>query len=192
MHYALCIMNYELNMVYLQLFLVYLKIGLLGFGGGYAMLSMIQFEVVEKHAWMTMSEFADVVALSQMTPGPISINCATYVGYQVGGIFGSLLASISIVLPSLILLYFVLRFLFKNKENLIIKNTLKNMKPFIAGLIFAAAMLMMNSANFPDVGLGENNISIIICAVSFVCVFFFKVNPMILIAMSGVAGAIFF
>ena len=79
-------------MIYLQLFLVYLKIGLLGFGGGYAMLSMIQFEVVEKHAWMTMSEFADVVALSQMTPGPISINCATYVGYQVGGIFGSLLA----------------------------------------------------------------------------------------------------
>ena len=179
-------------MIYLQLFWVYLKIGLLGFGGGYAMLSMIQFEVVEKHAWMTMSEFADVVALSQMTPGPISINCATYVGYQVGGIFGSLLASISIVLPSLVLLYFVLRFLFKNKDNFIIKTTLKNMKPFIAGLIFAAAMLMMNSANFPDVGLGNNNVSIIICAVSFVCVFFFKVNPMILIAMAGVAGIIFF
>ena len=179
-------------MIYLQLFWVYLKIGLLGFGGGYAMLSMIQFEVVEKHGWMTLSEFADVVALSQMTPGPISINCATYVGYQVGGLFGSLLASFSIVLPSLILLYFVLRFLFKNKDNFIIKTTLKNMKPFIAGLIFAAAMLMMNSANFPDAGLGENNISIIICAISFICVFFFKVNPMILIAISGVAGIIFF
>ena len=179
-------------MIYLQLFLVYLKIGLLGFGGGYAMLSMIQFEVVEKHGWMTMSEFADVVALSQMTPGPISINCATYVGYQVGGIFGSLLASFSIVLPSLILIYFVLRFLFKNKDNIIIKTTLKDMKPFIAGLIFAAATLMMNAANFPDVGLGKNNVSIIICAVSFVCVFFFKVNPMILIAMAGIAGVIFF
>jgi chromate transporter len=179
-------------MIYLQLFLVYLKIGLLGFGGGYAMLSMIQFEVVEKHGWMTLSEFADVVALSQMTPGPISINCATYVGYQTGGILGSLLASLAIVLPSLILLYFVLRFLFKNKDNFIVRTTLKNLKPFIAGLIFAAALLMMNSDNFPDVGLGENNISIIICALCFICVFFFKVNPMILIAISGVAGIIFF
>lgn len=179
-------------MIYLQLFWVYLKIGLLGFGGGYAMLSMIQFEVVEKHAWMTTSEFADVVALSQMTPGPISINCATYVGYQVGGIFGSLLASFSIVLPSLILLYFVLRYLFKHKDNFIIKTTLKNMKPFIAGLIFAAAMLMMNKATFSDFGLGENNVSVIICAVTFIAIFFFKVNPMIMIVLSGVAGLMFF
>ncbi|MBR7175842.1 MAG: chromate transporter [Bacteroidales bacterium] len=179
-------------MIYLQLFWVYLKIGLLGFGGGYAMLSMIQFEVVEKHAWMTMSEFADVVALSQMTPGPISINCATYVGYQVGGIFGSLLASFSIVLPSLILLYFVLRYLFKHKDNFIIKTTLRDLKPFIAGLIFAAAMLMMNKTTFSDFGIGENNISVIICAVTFVAIFFFKVNPMIMIALSGVAGLVFF
>ena len=156
------------------------------------MLSMIQFEVVEKHAWMTMSEFADVVALSQMTPGPISINCATYVGYQVGGIFGSLLASFSIVLPSLILLYFVLKFLFKHKDNFIIKTTLRDLKPFIAGLIFAAAMLMMNKTTFSDFGMGENNISVIICAVTFVAIFFFKVNPMIMIALSGVAGLVFF
>ena len=156
------------------------------------MLSMIQFEVVEKHAWMTMSEFADVVALSQMTPGPISINCATYVGYQVGGIFGSLLASFSIVLPSLILLYFVLRYLFKHKDNFIIKTTLRDLKPFIAGLIFAAAMLMMNKTTFSDFGIGENNISLIICAVTFVAIFFFKVNPMIMIALSGVAGLVFF
>ena len=156
------------------------------------MLSMIQFEVVEKHAWMTMSEFADVVALSQMTPGPISINCATYVGYQVGGIFGSLLASFSIVLPSLILLYFVLRYLFKHKDNFIIKTTLRDLKPFIAGLILAAAMLMMNKTTFSDFGIGENNISVIICAVTFVAIFFFKVNPMIMIALSGVAGLVFF
>lgn len=120
------------------------------------MLDMIEFEVVEKHAWMTMSEFADVVALSQMTPGPISINCATYVGYHVGGILGSLLASFSIVLP-----------------------------------FFAAAMLMMNKANFPDAGLGQNNICIIICAVTFIAVFFFKVNPMLMIALSGIAGFLF-
>lgn len=178
-------------MIYLELFWVYFKIGILGFGGGYAMLSMIQFEVVEKHNWMTMSEFADVVAISQMTPGPISINCATYVGYQTGGILGSLLASFSIVLPSLTLLYFVMKFLFKNRDNFIIKSTLKNIKPFIAGLIFAAALMLMNRTNFPDFGIGENNISLIICAVTFVCVFFFKVNPMIMILLSGVAGLAF-
>lgn len=179
-------------MIYLELFWVYFKIGLLGFGGGYAMLSMIQFEVVEKHSWMTMNEFADVVALSQMTPGPISINCATYVGYQVGGIFGSLLASFSIVLPSLVLLYFILRYLFKNKDNFVIKATLKNLKPFIAGLIFAAAMMMMNRSTFSDFGMGENNISVIICVITFIAIFFFKVNPMIMISLSGIAGLLFF
>ncbi len=178
-------------MIYWQLFWVYLKIGILGFGGGYAMLSMIQFEVVEKHSWMTVSEFADVVALSQMTPGPISINCATYVGYQMGGILGSLLASFSIALPSLILLYFVLRFLLKNKENFIISTSLKKMKPFIAGLIFAAATMMMNASNFPDAGLGNNNVSVLICAITFVCVFFFKTNPMLMILLSGMAGFLF-
>lgn len=175
-------------MIYLQLFWVYLKIGLLGFGGGYAMLSLIQFEVVEKHAWMTVSEFADIVAISQTTPGPISINCATYVGYTVGGVLGSLLSTFSLILPSLIILYFVIRFLLKNKENFIIKTTLAAMKPVIAGLIFAAGMLLMNASNFPDVGKGQSNISIIICALTFVCTFFLKMNPIILIILSGLAG----
>ena len=89
-------------MIYLQLFWAYLKIGIFGFGGGYAMLSMIQFEIVDHYGWMTVEEFADMVALSQMTPGPVSINIATYIGYTVGGIFGSLVATAAIVLPSLL------------------------------------------------------------------------------------------
>ena len=96
-------------MIYLQLFWVFLKIGLFGFGGGYAMLSMFQFEVVDHYQWMTSQEFADMVAISQMTPGPISINVATYAGYTVAGFAGSLIATFSIVLPSLILLFFVLK-----------------------------------------------------------------------------------
>ena len=175
-------------MIYLQLFWAYLKIGIFGFGGGYAMLSMIQFEIVDHYHWMTVEEFADMVALSQMTPGPVSINIATFTGYTVAGIWGSLLATFSIVLPSLLLLMIVLKFLFKNKENYIVKTTLTSMKPVIAGLIFVAALQMMNTNNFSDFGLHQSNISIIICAVSFICVFFLKINPILLIAASGLVG----
>ena len=92
-------------MIYLQLFWAYLKIGIFGFGGGYAMLSMIQFEIVDHYGWMTVEEFADMIALSQMTPGPVSINIATYIGYTVGGFWGSLVATSAIVLPSLLMLF---------------------------------------------------------------------------------------
>ena len=175
-------------MIYLQLFWTYLKIGIFGFGGGYAMLSMIQFEVVDNHSWMTIEEFADIVALSQMTPGPVSINIATFIGYTVGGFWGSMVATAAIVMPSLLLLVFVLRFLFKNKENYIVKTTLSSMKPVIAGLIFVAALMMMNPESFADAGLHGSNISVMICAVSFVATYFAKINPILLIIASGLVG----
>ena len=175
-------------MIYLQLFWAYLKIGIFGFGGGYAMLSMIQFEIVDHYGWMTTAEFADMVALSQMTPGPVSINIATYIGYTVGGILGSLVATSAIVLPSLLMLVLVLKFLFKNKDNYIVKSTLSSMKPVIAGLIFVAALQLMNSNNFIDFGLHQNNISVIICAVTFAGVFWAKINPILLILASGLVG----
>ena len=175
-------------MIYFQLFWAYLKIGIFGFGGGYAMLSMIQFEIVDHYGWMTLEEFADIVALSQMTPGPVGINMATFTGYTVGGFWGSMLATLSLVMPSLLLLVFVLKFLFKNKDIFIVKSTLSSMKPVIAGLIFVAALQMMNPGNFTDFGLHQNNISVIICAVSFVAVFFTKINPILLIIASGLVG----
>ena len=175
-------------MIYLQLFWAYLKIGIFGFGGGYAMLSMIQFEVVDHYGWMSIEEFSDMVALSQMTPGPVSINIATFIGYTVGGFWGSMVATAAIVMPSLLLLVFVLRFLFKNKENYIVKTTLSSMKPVIAGLIFVAALMMMNPETFADFGLHGSNISVIICAVSFIATYFAKINPILLIIASGLVG----
>ena len=175
-------------MIYLQLFWAYLKIGIFGFGGGYAMLSMIQFEVVDHYSWMSIEEFSDMVALSQMTPGPVSINIATFIGYTVGGFWGSMVATAAIVMPSLLLLVFVLRFLFKNKENYIVKTTLSSMKPVIAGLIFVAALMMMNPETFADFGLHGSNISVIICAVSFIATYFAKINPILLIIASGLVG----
>lgn len=175
-------------MIYLQLLWVFIKIGVLGFGGGYAMLSLIQHEVVDHYAWMTTTEFADMVAISQMTPGPISINMATYVGYTAGGFFGSLLASFALCLPSLVMVYFIIRLLMNKKGNTLMSNILKGLKPAIAGLIFAAGLSMMNAQNFVQIGKGENNLSIVICVLAFVASYFFKANPILLIVLSGVVG----
>ena len=175
-------------MIYLQLLWVFIKIGVLGFGGGYAMLSLIQHEVVDNYAWMTTTEFADMVAISQMTPGPISINMATYVGYTAGGFFGSLLASFALCLPSIIMVYFIIRLFMNKNGNRLMSNLLKGLKPAIAGLIFAAGLSIMNAQNFVQIGKGENNISIVICVLAFVASYFFKANPILLIVLSGVVG----
>ena len=155
-------------MIYLQLLWVFVKIGVLGFGGGYAMLSLIQHEVVDHYAWMSTTDFADMVAISQMTPGPISINLATYVGYTTAGFGGSLLASFALCLPSIIMVYFILKLFMSKKNNALMANTLKGLKPAIAGLIFAAGLSMMNTQNFVDFGRGQYNISVIICVLAFV------------------------
>ena len=175
-------------MIYLQLLWVFIKIGVLGFGGGYAMLSLIQHEVVDNYAWMTTTEFADMVAISQMTPGPISINMATYVGYTAGGFGGSLLASFALCLPSIIMVYFIIRLFMNKKGGTLMSNLLKGLKPAIAGLIFAAGLAMMNRQNFVEIGKGENNISIVICVLAFVASYFFKANPILLLVLSGVVG----
>ena len=175
-------------MIYLQLLWVFIKIGVLGFGGGYAMLSLIQHEVVDNYAWMTTTEFADMLAISKMTTGPISINMATYVGYTAGGFGGSLLASFALCLPSIIMVYFIIRLFMNKKSGTLMTNLLKGLKPAIAGLIFAAGLSMMNAQNFVQIGKGENNISIVICVLAFVASFFFKANPILLIVLSGVVG----
>ncbi len=175
-------------MIYLQLIYVFFKIGLFGFGGGYAMISLIQFEVVDHFAWMTMQEFADILAISQITPGPISINSATYVGFTVAGFPGAVTATVALCLPSLILMYFVIKFLFANTGNRYVQYVFSGLRPAIAGLIFAAALLLMNADNFPDVGIGKSNFSILICTATFIASYFYKVNPIILIILAGVCG----
>ncbi|MBO7443116.1 MAG: chromate transporter [Paludibacteraceae bacterium] len=173
-------------MMYLKLFWSFFKIGLFGFGGGYGMISMIQFDVVDKNGWMTNSEFADILALSQMTPGPISINCATYIGYNQGGIIGAIFTTFALCLPTILLMAIVITWLFKNKENHYVKALLSSLNPIVVGLIFSAGVLMMNKENF--IGIE----SIIVCAIVFVATFFFKVNPIYLIIMSGIFGYFYY
>lgn len=140
-------------MLYLQLFISFFKIGLFGFGGGLAILSLIQMEV-ESHGWMTQQEFVDIVAVSQVTPGPIGINCATYVGYTTAGIWGSVLATTAIVLPSLIIMLSICKayFWLSNhfRGNSYFEQTLRMLRFTVIGLVAAAALLLIKPTTFID------------------------------------------
>lgn len=141
-------------MIFLQLFLSFLKIGLFGFGGGFAILSLIQHEV-ESHGWMTSEQFVDIVAVSQVTPGPIGINCATYVGFTAtNSVWGSVIATSAIVLPSLVImlllckLYFVLNARFQ--RSIYFQQTMRMLRFSVLGLIAAAALCLMTPVSFID------------------------------------------
>lgn len=169
-------------MIYLQLFYSYLKIGFFGFGGGYAMLSLIQNEVVVNHDWISNSEFADIVAISQMTPGPIAINSATYVGYVVtGDVWGSLIATFAVCLPPLTLMLLITRFYMVLKDNLYVKSAMRGMQPMVIAMIAAAAVILITPETFIDAA------SWIIMGVTLIASIK-KVNPILLIVLSGVAG----
>ncbi len=141
-------------MIYLQLFLSFLKIGLFGFGGGLAVLSLIQHEV-ESHGWMSQEQFVDIVAVSQVTPGPIGINCATYVGYTATGcVWGSLLATSAIVVPSLIIMLLICKAYFyintRFQRNIYFTQTMRMLRFAVLGLIAAAALSLMTPVSFVD------------------------------------------
>ena len=182
-------------MLYLQLFLSFFKIGLFGFGGGLAILSLIQMEV-ETNGWMSQQEFVDIVAVSQVTPGPIGINCATYVGYTTAGFWGSVLATAAIVLPSLIVMLSVCKAYFwlsrRFQGNIYFEQTLRMLRFTVIGLIAAAALMLIKPTNFIDAASW-----IIFAAVAFLTVLpqFCKnkvtevlSHPILLIVLAGIAG----
>lgn len=144
-------------MLYLQLFWVYFKIGLFGFGGGYAMLSLIQDEVVRHYGWITTQEFTDIVAISQLTPGPIGINSATYVGYMAtGSVWGAALATFSVCLPSFLLVLAISLALKKFSQNQYVQGALIGIRPASVGLIASAAMMLMFHPSFiSNLGAGK-------------------------------------
>lgn len=173
-------------MIYLQLFLSYLKIGFFGFGGGYAMLSLIQNEIVEQRGWLDATEFADIVAVSQITPGPIAINSATYIGYEIGGMLGSVVATFAVCLPSLTLMLLLTWFFMRHRENRYIQTIMKAVGPVIVGMIASAALLLM----FPLSGTNENFTDVWSWILFAGCLVgsYFKVNPILMIVLSAVAG----
>lgn len=189
--------------LFLLLFYTFFKIGLFGFGGGYAMLSLIQGEVVTKYQWLTTSQFTDIVAISQMTPGPIGINSATYVGYSAVvnagyspamGVLGSAMATFAVVLPSFILMFTITKILIKYRETDLVDTMFSLLRPTVVGLIAAAALILMTPENFstPSINPWQFYISIFLFVAAFVGTQFFKINPIKMIIVCATAGFILF
>ena len=188
-------------MIFISLFYTFFMIGLFGFGGGYGMLSLIQNETVEHWHWLTSSEFTDIVAISQMTPGPIGINSATYCGYtavfkcynsHLMGILGSATATFALVLPSLILMILISKMFMKYMHHHSVESVFRGLRPAVVGLLAAATLLLMTPDNFstPSTDPWQFCISCFLFLAAFVGVKFVKVNPIRMILYCAVAGLV--
>ena len=178
-------------MLYIQLFYTFFKIGLFGFGGGYAMLSLIQGEVVSRYGWVTPQEFTDIVAVSQTTPGPIGINSATYVGFTAtGSIWGSVIATFAVVLPSFILMLTISKFFLKYQKHPSVEAVFSGLRPAVVGLLASAALGLMNVENFSSPT--KDTYSFVISCIIFITAFIgtkkYKVNPIMMIFICGIIG----
>ena len=173
-------------MIYLKLFYVFFKVGLFSFGGGYAILPLMQHEVVDVNKWISFKEFMDIVAVSQITPGPISINLATHVGYRIGGALGSTIATTSVILPSIIIISLIVIFLKRFNKLPVVQRIFKSLRVTIVGLILAAGIALFVKENFIDYK------SYIIFALVLIGGLVFKIGSITLIILSGVAGAILY
>ena len=190
-------------MIFIELLCSFLMIGLFSFGGGYGMLSVIQGEVVTRHAWLTAAEFTDIVAVSQMTPGPIGINSATYVGYtavlnatgsEALAVLGSFTASFAVMLPSVVLMLIVSRFFMKYSKHKNVENVFSLLRPAVVGLIASAALLLMTKENFgsPVETPLQFWVSVALFVAAFVAMKFFKVSPILILLLAGVFGGVFY
>ena len=203
----------DIILLYLQLFSTFFVIGIFTFGGGYAMLSLIQTQVVTAHAWMTESQFTDIVAISQMTPGPVGINCATYVGYDVLNIagaghmlsiLGSFWSTFALMLPSFLIVLTMVRFYQKVKDNKLFAGVMRWVRPAVCGLIGAAAVMLIIKTDWsgtpllssPSVSVLTDNFidwkSWILFAAAMVAALFFRANPILIIICGGIAGLLLY
>lgn len=177
-------------MIYLQLFLSFLQIGLFSFGGGYAAMPLIQGQVVTLHGWLTMSEFTDLITISQMTPGPIAVNSATFVGMKIAGIPGAVVATAGCILPSCIIVTILARLYLKYRNLDLLQGVLKSLRPAVVAMIASAGILILKNAFW---GSGES-ISLTGTEWSMVVIFGIcvlllrktKLNPIWVMVLAGV------
>ena len=182
-------------MIYIELFVTFFVIGMFTIGGGYAMLSLIQNKVVTEHGWLTDGTFTDIVAISQMTPGPIGINTATYIGYDVLAgtgasefmcVLGSFTATFAVVLPSFIIVLAICKVYEKFKEHYLFKGVMNGLKPAVLGLIGTAALGLATPENFIDWK------SYVLCLAAFAGLYFKKIGPFSAIGLGAIAGLILY
>ncbi|MEF9939421.1 MAG: chromate transporter [Clostridium sp.] len=182
-------------MIYLQLFLSFLQIGAFSFGGGYAALPLIQNQVVEIHGWLSLGEFTDLITISQMTPGPIAINSATFVGTKIAGIFGALAATLGCILPSCLIVSTIAYFYFKYKNLTVIQSVLHSLRPAVVAMIASAGLAIIISAFFGTEGVvaieNLNLSSVVIFGIAVILLRWKNLNPVTVMILSGVMEVIF-
>ncbi len=169
----------------LQLFISFFKIGAFSFGGGYAMLPLIEKEVIITHKWITSAEYIDILAIAEMTPGPIAINSATFLGYRVYGVLGSVVATLGVVLPSFIVMSIIFISMYRFKNSPYVDWVFKGIRPVVIGLI-AAAAVSVGRTSLVDIK------GIIIAIALFYSVTFKKLNPILAIIIAGIIGVILY
>jgi chromate transporter len=170
-------------MILFKLFLSFLKIGVFAFGGGYAMIPLIQQEIVIANKWLTMEEFVDLIAIAEMTPGPIAVNSATFVGYRVAGLTGSVVCTLAIVLLPFAIILVISRIFLRYRKSRVVQLFMEGIRPAVVALILAAA-LSVGKATKPDIA------GIIISLLIFWAVMKKKFHPILLIAASGMTGVL--
>lgn len=166
-----------------KMFYTFFKIGMFTIGGGYAMLPLIQKEVVEKNAWIEEKEFFELLALAQSSPGPIAVNSAVFIGYKQAGIIGSLVATLAIVLPSFLAILVIAAYLVSYRDNATVTAVFKGLRPAVVALIAAPLYSLAKSMNIGLVGL-------IVAVVAAVAIAFANVSPIAVIIMAAAAGLI--
>ena len=188
-------------MIFLELFYTFFIIGLFGFGGGYGMLSLIQTETVVNHQWLSSAEFTNIVAISQMTPGPIGINSATYCGYaavhnaemnDLWAVLGSATATFALVLPSLILMILISKMFMKYMHTPLVQSVFMGVRPVVVGLLAAATLLLCNAENFGSVNTNpwQFFISLFLFAATFIGTKWVKISPIRMICYAAIAGLV--
>ena len=193
-------------MLLAKLFLAFFKIGLFGFGGGLAIIQLI-YDSIKEFANISPEQFANIVAIAQVTPGPVAVNSATYVGYEVGGYLGSALATLGVATPAFIIIAMVANAVERYKESAAVKGALEGIRPATVGLIAAAVITIGSAAVMPKNSLGGNFavlrglslsvgnshidlIAILLCGLTILLIQKFKVNPMLVLVIIACVGAV--
>ncbi|MBE6946075.1 MAG: chromate transporter [Ruminococcaceae bacterium] len=184
-------------MVYLELLWSFIQIGLFSIGGGYAAMPLIQHQVVDLHPWLTMNQFADIMTISEMTPGPIAINCATFVGIQVAGIPGAIVATVGCVLPSCIIVLLLAVVYYRFRGLSLVQGVLKGLRPAVVAMIASAGLSLLILAVYgqrtiPAEPLNLDWIAVAVFAAAFFVLRKWKPNPVWVMLGSGVVGAVLY
>lgn len=181
-------------MIYLKLFLSFLQVGIFSIGGGYAAIPLIQSQVVVNHGWLTMSEFTDLVTIAEMTPGPIAINSATFVGIRIAGLPGAVIATFGCIIPSLFMVS-LLAFVYYRCKNLsLLQSVLASLRPAVVALIASAGLSILLQAAFSGGSVSGQQLNLFgLClfAAAFFALRKFKINPVLVILSCGLCGLVF-